>query len=206
MPTPAHTSLEAIVRAGREILETEGLAGLTMARVADAVGVRAPSLYKRVRNRGELVRLIGSDVARELGQTLEAATPGADPKADLRSIAIAFRSFARARPQAYRLLFDPLPDDWRPDPDAGREAVEVLFRVLSGVVGPADVLPAARTLVAWAYGFVSMELADTFRMGGDVDEAFAFGIERLVGALVPAEAMHDQARFAAAKSVFPDPR
>ncbi len=185
MPTPAHTSLEAIVRSGRAILEAEGLAGLTMTRVADAVGVRPPSLYKRVRNRGELVRLIGSDVARELGQTLDEATRGGDPRADLRSLALAFRSFARARPQAYRLLFDPLPDAWRPDPDAGREAVDVLFRVLSAVVGPEDVLPAARMLVAWAYGFVSMELADTFRLGGDVDEAFAFGIARLIDALAP---------------------
>ena len=111
---------------------------------------------------------------------------GGDPRADLRSIALAFRSFARARPQAYRLLFDPLPDAWRPDPDAGREAVEVLFRVLSAVVGPAEVLPAARTLVAWAYGFVSMELADTFRLGGDVDEAYAFGVDRLVDAITSA--------------------
>jgi AcrR family transcriptional regulator len=186
MPTPAHTSLEAIVRSGRVILEAEGLAGLTMHRVADAVGVRPPSLYKRVRNRGELVQLIASDVARELGQTLDAATPGGDPKADLRSIALAFRSFAHARPQAYRLLFDPLPDDWRPDPEAAREAVEVLFRALSAVVGPEDVLSAARTLVAWAYGFVSMELADTFRLGGDVDRAFAFGVDRLVDAIAPA--------------------
>ena len=60
MPTPAHTSLDAIVRSGRAIIETEGLAGLTMQRVADAVGVRPPSLYKRVRNRGALVRLIAS--------------------------------------------------------------------------------------------------------------------------------------------------
>lgn len=186
MPTPAHTSLEAIVRSGRAILEAEGLAGLTMHRVADAVGVRPPSLYKRVRNRGELVRLIGSDVARELGQAIGDAASSGDPRADLRSTALAFRSFARARPQAYRLLFDPLPNAWRPDPDAGREAVEVLFRVLASVVEPADVLPAARTLVAWAYGFVSMELADTFRLGGDVDEAFAFGVDRLVEAIAQA--------------------
>ena len=34
-----------------------------MQRVAAAVGVRAPSLYKRVDGRGELVRLITIDVA-----------------------------------------------------------------------------------------------------------------------------------------------
>ena len=185
MPTPAHTSLDAIVRAGHDILEADGLAGLTMRRVASAVGVRPPSLYKRVRNRGELVRLIASDVARELGRTLEDAAVTGDSRSDLRAIAVAFRSFALARPQAYRLLFDPLPDDWRPEPDASRQAVDVLFGVLSAVVEPAQVLNAARALVAWAYGFVSMELADTFRLGGDVDDAFRFGVERLVDAIAP---------------------
>ena len=72
------------------------------------------------------------------------------------------------------------------EPDASGEAVEVLFRVLGDAVGPAEALEAARTLVAWAYGFVSMELADTFRLGGDVDAAFAYGVERLVDAIAPA--------------------
>ena len=185
MPTPARTSLDAIVRSGRAILEAEGLAGLTMQRVADAVGVRPPSLYKRVRNRGALVRLIASDVARELGQTVADAATTGDARTDLRAIAVTFRSFAHAHPRAYRLLFDPLPDGWRPDRDASREAVQVLFRVLGDAVGPAEALEAARTLVAWAYGFVSMELADTFRLGGDVDAAFAYGVERLVDAIAP---------------------
>ena len=185
MPTPARTSLDAIVRSGRAILEAEGLDGLTMQRVADAVGVRPPSLYKRVRNRGDLVRLIASDVARELGQELAEAAATGDARSDLRVIAVTFRSFARTHPRAYRLLFDPLPDAWRPEPDASREAVEVLFRVLSAAVAPARTLEAARTLVAWAYGFVSMELADTFRLGGDVDAAFAYGIDRLVNAIAP---------------------
>ena len=34
MPTPARTSIPAIVAAGREILEAEGFEGLTMQRVA----------------------------------------------------------------------------------------------------------------------------------------------------------------------------
>ena len=64
MPTPPRTSLPEIVAAGRSILEADGLGGLTMQRVAEEVGVRSPSLYKRVRSRGDLIRLIADSVAR----------------------------------------------------------------------------------------------------------------------------------------------
>jgi hypothetical protein len=37
----------------------------------------------------------------------------------------------------------------------------------------------------WAHGFISMELAGAFRLGGDVDAAFEFGLRRLVAAFAP---------------------
>ena len=58
MPTPDRTSLDAIIAAGRDILRSDGLPGLTMQAVAQRVGVRAPSLYKRVRGRDDLLRLV----------------------------------------------------------------------------------------------------------------------------------------------------
>ena len=48
------TTLEAIVAAGRELLEEGGVGAVTMLEVAYRVGVRAPSLYKRVRDRDQL--------------------------------------------------------------------------------------------------------------------------------------------------------
>jgi AcrR family transcriptional regulator len=183
MPTPARTSLDAIVLAGGEILEAEGLPGLTMHRVAEAVGVRPPSLYKRVSNRAALVRLIAEAAFDELGQALEVAATSGDPRTDLRAIAVAYRQFAHVRPQAYGLLFGPLPDDWRPDPAVYRRSLDVLLRVVGELTGPGRRLEAARTVTAWAHGFVSMELAGAFRLGGDVDEAFAFGIDRVVTAI-----------------------
>ena len=183
MPTPARTSVQEIILAGRAILEAEGLDGLTMQRVAGAVGVRAPSLYKRVRNRGDLVRLIVTDVGHELADRLDAAATTGNPRRDLRSIANAFRAFARAQPEAYALLFARLPESWRPDPELNARASETLLRAVAQLAGPKDALEAARTVVAWANGFIGMELADAFRLGGDVDRAYAYGIDQLTKAI-----------------------
>jgi len=185
MPTPARTSVDAIVRAGREILDADGLDALTMQRVAGAVGVRAPSLYKRVRDRDALVRLVAADVLAELGARIDAAAGGEDPASNLRAIAEAFRAWARAHRGSYELLFSRLPDAWQPDagtdPMAGTFAG--LFDTVRALAGPDEVLDASRLVVAWASGFVGMELAGAFRLGGDVDGAFTYGVDRLVLAI-----------------------
>ena len=179
MPAPSRTSVDEIVSAGRLILEAEGIDGLTMQRVAAAVGVRAPSLYKRVRGRADLIRLIANDVVGELASTMDAAATSGDPRADLRALANAFRTFAQSHPKAYSLIFGQLPEDERADPELNARASEALLRTAAALAGPDHALDAARTVVAWANGFVSMELSGAFRLGGDVDRAFAYGIDRL---------------------------
>ena len=185
MPTPARTSVDEIVNAGRAILDADGLDAVTMQRVAAAVGVRAPSLYKRVRDRDTLVRLVADDVLEELGARVGAVASGDDPMADLRAIAHAFRAWSREHPGGYALLFTRLPDAWRlePDPDPGRGLFAPLFRSVAALAGPDHTLEAARMVVAWASGFVGMELAGAFRLGGDVDAAFEYGVERIVRAV-----------------------
>jgi len=179
MPTPARTSRDEIVRAARVLLERGGPESVTMQSVAQAVGVRAPSLYKHVRNRSDLVRLVIEDVATDLAATVDGAVPGDDPAADLRAIAHAFRRFAHDNPQAYGLIFANVPEEWRPDPATLARANAALLRTTAALAGDERSLEAARTVVAWAHGFVSMELAGAFRLGGNVDDAFAFGVERL---------------------------
>ena len=183
MPTPARTSVDGIVAAGRSILDADGLDGLTMQRVAAAVGVRAPSLYKRVRGRGDLIRLIANDIAGELTVALEAAATGGDPRVDLREIAHAFRAWTLAHPEAYHLLFDRLPEGERVDPEVNVRSAAVLLRTAAELAGQEHALEAARTVVAWANGFLNMELAGAFRLGGDVDRAFDYGVERLTSAI-----------------------
>ncbi len=81
-PAPARTSRGAIVAAGRAILEESGLEGVTMASVAQRVGVKPPSLYKHVADRSGLLAAIAADAAAELGRILTAAAaagPGDGP-------------------------------------------------------------------------------------------------------------------------------
>lgn len=183
MPTPARTSLDGIVAAGRAILERDGLAGLTMQRVADAVGVREPSLYKRVRGRSALIRLIATGVAVELSGAAEAAARTGEPRSDLAAMARALRAFAIVNPQAFALLFAPLPDEARVDPALNARTTQVLLRTVAALGGEEHALEGARLVMAWLYGFVAMELAADFRLGGEVDAAFDFGVERIVAAI-----------------------
>jgi len=177
MPTPARTSITDIVAAGRDILEADGPPGLTMQAVATKVGVRPPSLYKHVKNRESLVGLVAGDALRDLRERLD----GAD--SDLAGLAHAFRAFAKESPQGYQLVFALGPDASRPDPAALAQTSQPILRVAADLVGEGDALEAARTITAWASGFVAMELAGAFRLGGDVNRAFDYGVKALTRGL-----------------------
>src|SRR5262245_32095254 len=107
MPARPQTSNAAIVAAGRQLLEERGIDALTMRDVADAVGVRPPSLYKRMRDRADLFRLILEDLTDEIATVVDAAAASGDPATDLRALLGAYRRFAHANPNAYTLLWSP---------------------------------------------------------------------------------------------------
>jgi AcrR family transcriptional regulator len=181
MPAHSQTSTAAIVAAGRHLLEQRGIDALTMRDVADAVGVRAPSLYKRVRGRSDLFRLILEDATDELTAALDAAASSGDPLADLHAMAAAFRRFAHSNPVTYTLMQAP-----HAVPGATARSVRssaTFLRIVAEVAGPQHALPAGRTIVAWAHGFITMELTGAFRLGGDVEQAWDFGLDRVLAAV-----------------------
>lgn len=179
-PAPARTSSEAIVAAARAILEADGLDAVTMQAVAGHVGVRAPSLYKRVADRSALIRAVTDAITEDLAAALRSPDTGGDAADELRSIAHRFRAFVRANPAGYGLLFANLGPDIAPDGVALAALGRPIVAATRRLVDEADALPAARTFVAWAHGFTSMELAGAFRLGGDIDAAYATGIELIL--------------------------
>jgi AcrR family transcriptional regulator len=183
MPAPAQTSTKAIVAAARLLLEERGADALTMRDVAAAVGVRAPSLYKRVRDRTDLVRLILESVTDELAAALNAAAGSGEPVADLKAMAYAYRAFAHANPAAWALLNGPQTQSIPGSYQRSARSAEPVMRAIVFVAGERDALPAARTLVPWVQGFITMELAGAFHLGGDVADAWEFGLTRLLAAI-----------------------
>lgn len=176
MPTPDRTSLAEIVAAGLTLLESGGPPAVTMKAIAVRVGVRAPSLYKRVRDREALLKLLAEASVEELTAQLEAS------ESTLPAIARTYRAFAIARPQGFRHIFATTGAAAVLD-----QAVAPILEAAAALVGQEEALNAARLLAAWATGFVSMELIGAFRLGGDIDEAFEFGIAHLQAGLVRAD-------------------
>jgi AcrR family transcriptional regulator len=174
MPTPERTSLAEIIRAGRDIVEAAGPGRLTMQAVAQRVGVRAPSLYKRVRDRDALLTLIAAASADDLTARLEASD------GSLPALARIYRAFAQENPEAFRLM---LTTDGAAD--AMARASRPVLRASAGLVGEDSALDAARLVTAWATGFVDMELAGAFRFEGDLDRAFEYGLDHIVAGLRP---------------------
>ena len=180
-PAVARTSNEAITVAARALLEAGGPDAVTMQAVADAVGVRAPSLYKRVADRSALLTALADDVAADLARAVAPPAHIKDPARALRQMAARYRAFAHRAPHAYQLLFSGA--GVQPSPGTDALASAGVLRVAETLVGPAHALEAARLLVAFAHGFVSMELAGAFRLGGNVNAAFRYGVDTLIAGL-----------------------
>ena len=156
-----------IVAAARELLEQEGAEALTMRRLAERLGIRAPSLYKHLPDKAALEVAIIATGLEDLARALEAALGGeAEP---LPALAAAYRAFALAHPHLYRLITDrPLPRDQLPAGVEDRAAVPLLRAVGDPV--------RARAVWAFAHGMVVLELARRFPPGTDPEIAWREGI------------------------------
>ena len=182
-PAPARTSQAAIVAAARDLLEDGGLDAITMQAVAERVGVRAPSLYKRFPGRPALIAAVAGDVAAELDAVVAPAVHVADPADAVRLVADRYRAFARRSPAAYQLLYSRLLPEAVPTAEAIAASAAGLLAIAERLAGRERALEAARLLTAFAHGFASMELAGAFRLGGDVDAAYRYAIDAIVSGI-----------------------
>jgi len=167
MAEPPTPRAREIVAAARELLEEEGAAALTMRRLAERLGIRAPSLYKHLPDKAALEAAIMATGFEDAAAAFEAASGGASEP--LATLADAYRAFALAHPHLYRLMTDqPLPRDRLP---AGLEE-----RTAAPLLRATGDPQLARAVFAFAHGMVLLELTRRFLPGTDTEPAWREGI------------------------------
>ena len=157
--------------AGRQLLEEEGLEALTMRRLAERVGIRAPSLYKHLPDKAALEAAIIATGFEEAAAAFEQAVDRAGEGSGdaLVALAAAYRRFALEHPHLYRLMNNgPLPRAHLPPGLEGRTAAPLL-RVAGSEA-------RARAVWAFAHGMVMLELDQRFPPDADLDAAWRAGI------------------------------
>jgi len=168
---------DEVVVAARRLLEEEGAGALTMRRLAEQLGIKAPSLYKHLPDKTALEAAIIAtgleEAAARFEQAVDSATTGGDAAgggaAAISALAAAYREFALAHPHLYRLMHNgPLPRRHLP---AGVED-----RAAAPVMRVAGSRARARALWAFAHGMVMLELDQRFPPDADFDAAWEAGI------------------------------
>lgn len=171
---------EAVVAAAAEIADGAGLEAMTLAALADRLGIRAPSLYAHVTSLADLRRRLRARAARELAASVAVAAAGRSRADALSAIAQTYREFAHAHPGLYAALQRAPDDPAAEDADAAQRLVGVIVAVIGGYgLEGDDAIHGVRAVRAALHGFVSLEQLGGFGLELSVDESF----ERLVAML-----------------------
>jgi AcrR family transcriptional regulator len=165
-------------------LADKGLERVTFARLAEILGVRAPSLYNHVNGRAELLRLIALRALMELSDAIAAAAAGLSGADALRASARAYRSYALAHPGRYEAIVG-APDvkDAELQAAAGH-LVELMAAIMRGWQLDGELATdAIRTVRSALHGFVSLERHGGFAIDRDPDVSFEALIDTLAAGL-----------------------
>lgn len=186
-------SREAIVAAAIRLLDADGLAALSMRRLAEELGAGAASLYWHVGSKDALLdlvfdELIGQGVDQLLSDGAEAPAPSRW-REQLKEIAQAQRALSLRHPYLVRISVGRIPMG----PNALRLSERVLAILLVGGLPPRIAVQGYLLLVAAVNGFTIDEtgVADAHhtgtRPGDPVSSAEAGGMTRDYLASLPAD-------------------
>lgn len=174
---------DRVVAEAELLVDQVGFDNLSLATLAETLGVRQPSLYKHIAGLPALKQAVAVRAKAELAGVLGRAAVGKAGGDAVRALAVAYRTWAHEHPGRYvAALRAPDPTD-PDDAAAGAAAVSVVFDVLAGYeLHGTDAVHAARALRAALHGFVSLEAAGGFGLPYDLDDSY----DRLVDAYISA--------------------
>jgi AcrR family transcriptional regulator len=179
MPRAGLTPKIVVGEAAR-LADEVGLDRLTLAMLAQRLGVALPSLYKHVRGIDALLQKVSALATAELAAELSRAAAGRARTDAVRALAGAYRGYARRHPGRYPAT-QRVPD--RDDPEhvaAGESAVGTIYAVLQGYgLAGDDAVDATRAARSALHGFVTLESAGGFGLPQDLERSFSRLVEAL---------------------------
>jgi AcrR family transcriptional regulator len=165
---------DRVVAEAAALADERGIQGLSLAPLAERLGVRVPSLYKHVGGLDDLHRRLALAGLRDLAEELGAATVGRSGGDALLACALAWRAYAKAHPGRYGAI------QRAPDPAdaellaAATRLTELIYAILRGYgLDDDETVHATRAVRSALHGFVTLETAGGFGLPQDVDESYA---------------------------------
>jgi AcrR family transcriptional regulator len=175
---------DAVVRAAAKIADDHGWDALTLARVANKLRIRSPSLYNHVGGLEGLRRELKLLAQRDLNAALGRATIGKSRDDAVRGLAAAYRAFVKRHPGTYAATMVAAPKNDPAMEAAASNIVETILSVLSGYgLDRREGIHAIRALRSTVHGFAALEIAGGFGIPLDVDKSFEWLVSALLKGL-----------------------
>ena len=172
MPYPAQIDRDSIIETALELIEEKGVDAVTLRVLATALGVKAPSLYRHVKNKNAMLLAVNEVTAHELVEAMMQAADSSAPLVErLVNVAIAYRQYAHEHPICYELAMSSK-SEIQPGQEVKVQLVLPLQDLFSQLVDKEDSLAALRGAYAFLHGWVSLEINQQLRRGGDLSAHF----------------------------------
>jgi AcrR family transcriptional regulator len=174
MPKSQRLDRAAVVEVAAKLAdETGDIERVTLAQVAEQLGIRIPSLYNHISGLAGLRREVTLLSLHELATHIQSAAIGRAGGDAIGAIGRAVRKFAQAHPGRYVATIravDPADQELH---KISAALVGMLVQVLSVYeLSEADALHTIRGLRSIIHGFVALEAAGGFGLPLDLDESF----------------------------------
>jgi AcrR family transcriptional regulator len=154
---------ELIIEAGTQIIEQDGLEGLSAREIAKRIGYSPGTLYNIFENLDDLLLTIEARLLDGLAQHIAEQDPSGPPDERLQRLLTAYFAYAQQKPKLWNLLVEHRVPIGAKVPDWYREKLDGLLTPIDTALAP--LLPgvdakrrsqAARTLWAGVHGMTSL--------------------------------------------------
>lgn len=175
----AGLNTDQVVAAGAALADEIGFSALSLARLADRLGVRPPALYKHVDSLADLHRRIATLAMTELADEFRDALQGQAGADALAALFTTLRRYVERHPGRYTATIGA---EFHGDDDpllaAALRVINSIRAVMSGYgIGPDDLDHAIRTLRCTLHGFAVLQAGNGFQWSNDLDDSFAWMID-----------------------------